>query len=281
MRVNNDIQPHQRIMMPVTRSTLQSTTSISRFARPVLASVLAIAVLAFAPWTLAHENKDQQPDEQAKPPQRDVPTEHEMRELAGWQIRVDKRLLQEPDAELGQRALNMLEARLRAIEVVMPDKALEQLREILIQLDLDHDDLRAMQYHPSAGWLRDNGYSEDLEKVVHLPRAQALLNRQTARAMPWVILHELAHGYHDLVLGFDHPGILEHFEQVKEQRNLEEVLHASGRLQRHYALTDHKEWFAEMTEAYFGSNDFYPFVRAELYMFDREGHDLVKEVWGD
>lgn len=204
-----------------------------------------------------------------------------MRELAGWQVRVDARLFEEPNEELGRRALEVLEARLRAIEVIMPDKALGQLREILIQLDLDHDELRNMQYHPSARWLRDNGYSEDLEKVVHLPRAEGLLNRERARAMPWVILHELAHGYHDLVLGFDHPDILKHFETVKERRNLEEVLNHSGRLVRHYALTDHKEWFAEMTEAYFGSNDFYPFVRAELFMFDREGHDLIKRLWGD
>ena len=29
-------------------------------------------------------------------------------------------------------------------------------------------------------------------------------------------------------------------------------------------LTDHKEFFAEMSEAYFGMNDFFPFNRAEL-----------------
>jgi hypothetical protein len=35
-------------------------------------------------------------------------------------------------------------------------------------------------------------------------------------------------------------------------------------LTQHYALTNQKEFFAEMTEAYFGVNDFYPFNRAEL-----------------
>ncbi|MGO9112581.1 MAG: hypothetical protein ACLP9L_25400 [Thermoguttaceae bacterium] len=33
-----------------------------------------------------------------------------------------------------------------------------------------------------------------------------------------------------------------------------------GQHVRHYALTDHKEFFAEMSEAYFGMNDFFPFV---------------------
>jgi hypothetical protein len=37
-----------------------------------------------------------------------------------------------------------------------------------------------------------------------------------------------------------------------------------GPTREHYALTDEKEFFAEMTEAYFGANDFYPFVVGEL-----------------
>ncbi len=238
---------------------------------PVMILLLALAIAAPAP-------ADEEP---AEPPQRDVPTDHETRELVGWQVRIDRRLLQGEHESLGTRSINALEGRLRAVEVVLPEQALAHLRKVVLQLDLDHDGLGAMQYHPSAGWLRDNGYSEDLEKVVHLPRAESLLSWRTARTMPWVVLHELAHAYHDQVLGFDHPGILEHFNKVKEQGNLEEVLHASGRMQRHYALTNHKEWFAEMTEAYFGSNDFYPFVRAELFAFDPEGHDLLKEVWGD
>lgn len=219
--------------------------------------------------------------ESAPIPQRDVPTDHEVRDLAGWQVRIDKRLLQGEHEELGSRAVGMLESHLWAIETVMPAKPLEQLREVVIQIDFDYDGLENKQYHPSAGWLRANGYPEDLEKVVHIARAERLVDRRLARMMPNVVLHELAHAYHDLVLGFDHPEILSHFEEVVERRQLEEVLHASGELRRHYALTNHKEWFAEMTEAYFGSNDFYPFVRAQLLMSDPAGHALIKKLWGD
>ena len=49
---------------------------------------------------------------------------------------------------------------------------------------------------------------------------------------------------------------------------------------RHYALTNHKEYFAEGTEAYFYRNDFYPFVRAELKEHDPELHELLVEIWG-
>jgi len=52
-------------------------------------------------------------------------------------------------------------------------------------------------------------------------------------------------------------------------------------LVKHYALTDQKEFFAEMTEAFFGSNDFYPFNRAELKQLDPSFNRLLEEIWNE
>jgi dipeptidyl-peptidase-4 len=49
---------------------------------------------------------------------------------------------------------------------------------------------------------------------------------------------------------------------------------------KHYAATNHKEYFAEGTEAYFYHNDFYPFVRAELKQHDPTLHDALEKIWG-
>jgi len=40
------------------------------------------------------------------------------------------------------------------------------------------------------------------------------------------------------------------------------------------------EYFAEASESYFGVNDFYPFVRAELKEFDPAAYFLMEEIWG-
>ena len=40
------------------------------------------------------------------------------------------------------------------------------------------------------------------------------------------------------------------------------------------------EFFAEMTEAYFGSNDFYPFVTSELKQAEPETFALIAKIWG-
>jgi hypothetical protein len=45
-------------------------------------------------------------------------------------------------------------------------------------------------------------------------------------------------------------------------------------------MTNHKEYFSETTEAYFGTNDIFPFVRAELKKHDPAMYALLEEVWG-
>ena len=59
------------------------------------------------------------------------------------------------------------------------------------------------------------------------------------------------------------------------------VDHANGTMQRAYALTNEKEYFAELTEAYYGFNDFYPFNREQLQAFDPAGYLLVEQAWGE
>jgi len=215
---------------------------------------------------------------QAKP-EPTKPASHTERKLEGWTIRVDDRLLKGPDEATGTRALRFLEGKLSDIKVVVPEDKLKKLQAVVIVLDLSHGGLRSMQYHPSAGWLKANGYSTDLAKCVHLPRAADLPTRRNISEQPWVILHELAHAYHDQVLGFEEPRIKEAYEKYKKSGRGEKALLYNGNRVKHYALTNHKEFFAEMTEAYFGVNDFFPFNRAELKEAEPEILAMLSAIW--
>ncbi|MFH1301527.1 MAG: hypothetical protein ABIK07_10745 [Planctomycetota bacterium] len=97
---------------------------------------------------------------------------------------------------------------------------------------------------------------------------------------PYVVLHELAHAYHDQVLSFDQADIVATFNAAKEKGIYESVLLHTGKKVRHYGLNNHKEYFAESTEAYLGVNDFYPFVRAELEAHDPTMYALMIKIWG-
>jgi hypothetical protein len=210
-----------------------------------------------------------------------IPTAHTARTLEGWTVRVDDRLLQGDGAELGERALKLLNARLVSISVVVPEKSLEKLRAVTIQLDLDFPGLRAMQYHPSVGWLKAQGYSEELAKCVHIPNVEGFLSPFENHRMPWVVLHELAHAFHDQVLSFDEPRIRAAWEKFRDSGKYQSVLNSPGNTREHYGLSNPKEFFAEMTESYFGSNDFYPFVTGELKQAEPEIFALMAEIWGE
>lgn len=207
------------------------------------------------------------------------PASRTVREIEGWTVRVDDRLLQPPHDQLGSRALRFLEARLFEIQEVVPPERLADLRTIKIVLDLDCGQLGSMQYHPSADWLESNGYATELVKCVHLPRAADVATRRNINEQPWVILHELAHGYHDQFLGFEEPRILAAYDQFKQSGHGDAALLFNGDRVRHYGLTDQKEFFAEMTEAYFGSNDFFPFNRAELKETEPRLFELLTTIW--
>jgi len=211
----------------------------------------------------------------------ELPTKHTTRDIEGWPVRVDDRLLNGDSAALGERALKLLTARLVAITIVVPELALSKLRAVPIQVDLDYGELKAMQYHPSVDWLKSKGYSEDLAKCVHIPKVENFLSPYENHRMPWVVLHELAHGYHDQVLGFENPKIEEAWRNFCGTGKYNWVVTSPGHMREHYGLTNAKEFFAEMTETYFGSNDFYPFVAGELKKEEPEIFALMAEMWGE
>lgn len=214
------------------------------------------------------------------PPDLPKPTSRTTLDLEGWKIRVDDRLLQGPDQALGIRSLRFLEAKLAEIKLVAPPDKVKKLQAMTIVLDLTHGKLTSMQYHPGADWLRENGYAEDLVKCVHIPQASDLATKRSTNEQPWVILHELAHAYHDQVLSFHHPGVKKAYENYKASGRGEKTLLYNGERVKHYALTNPQEFFAEMTESYFGSDDFYPFNRAELKESEPEIYNLMVEIWG-
>lgn len=209
-----------------------------------------------------------------------LPTAHTSRDIEGWNVRVDYRLLKGEHAADGARALKLLEARLIAITFAVPEKSLAKLRTITIELDWNYGDLNVMQYHPDAGWLKEHGYSEKLAKCVHIPELKDFLEPEGIHSQPWVVLHELAHGFHDQTIGFDEPRVKAAWKKFRDSGKYKSVLTVSGKMHEHYGLTDPKEFFAEMTECYFGSNDFYPFVAGELKQAEPEIFDLLADIWG-
>ena len=215
--------------------------------------------------------------EEATPPK---PASHTEKQVEGWTVQVDDRLLEGEGAALGQKTLRLLETRLYEVKLLVPADKVQRLQKVTFWLDLTCGSLKSPQYHPDVEWLKKHEFDPQLAKCVHIPSADYFCALRFQREQPLGVLHELAHAYHDQVLSFDHAEIKAAWQRIAGGERYANVLHASGKRRPHYAATDRMEFFAEMTESYFGANDFFPFNTAELQAEEPAIYELMEKIWG-
>lgn len=204
------------------------------------------------------------------------------RTIECWTVHVNEKLLAER-ADETEKALKLTQAQLAEIVRVVPTNAVAKLREVPLWFSPEYPGTQPKaEYHPDAGWLRANKRDPAMAKSVEYSNVR-IIEREVIR-MPMLALHELAHAYHDRVLGFNHAEIKAAYERAKASGSYDKVERwfGSGRpntFERAYAMTNEKEYFAETTEAFFGRNDFFPFTKAELEKHDPEMFKLLGRVW--
>ncbi len=245
--------------------------------RFVYQKLLILGLIMNSAMSAASIRGDEQPDIN---PEKGIRFHPVKKQIEGWTVFVEPILLQDGEDMQGQKALEMLANHLQRIKILVPPAPLKKMRGLEIWVERNHPTLKSMQYHPSKSWLLQHKHDPRLAKKVHIPVASNLLSRQQMLKHPMVVLHELAHAYHDQILGFDHPEIINAYQVMKASGSYEKVLLYTGKTVEHYGLTNHKEYFAEGTEAYFYRNDFYPFVRAELERHDPTMHEVLLKIWG-
>jgi len=200
-------------------------------------------------------------------------------EVGGWLVLVSDQLkVAEPAAT--ERALELLEVQCRRVSdaLVAAPEALLALTGVVLWCSPQYEGFRMKaEYHPGEKWIEENGRHPLLTKSVELTNIP-ILEKECVR-MPMLLLHELAHAYHDQVVGRENPKVLAAFREAVLKKRYEKVARHNGRPQRAYAITNPQEYFAETTEAYFGQNDFYPFNRIDLLRYDPEMFKVLAELW--
>jgi hypothetical protein len=197
---------------------------------------------------------------------------YETQNIQGWTVHIEKSAL---DHAKLKTALVALEAQLTEIKSFLNPEIVTKLKAVPIWLNKKTPHTTC--YHPSIQWLKKNNRMPEKARSVELQGVDSFIN--TSSTQPMVMLHELAHAYHHRVLDFNDPVITKAFNQAVAAKSYEKVKHISGRIVRHYALTDEKEYFAEASEAYFGKNDYHPFNRTELKEHDPAAYAMVESVW--
>ncbi len=210
---------------------------------------------------------------------------HQTNAIEGWRVLVSERLLAE-DKAATEKALELLRLQLQEIVRVVPAPAVAKLREVTLWFSPEYPGVKPRaEYHPGAGWLRDNGRDPVMAKGVEFTDVRDF--EKEMKRMPNFTLHELAHGYHDRVLpdGFGNKEIKAAYARAKASKSYNKVERwfGNGRpntKEKAYAMTSPMEYFAETTESFFSRNDFFPFTRAELKQHDPEMEQLLGNLWG-
>lgn len=174
---------------------------------------------------------------------------------------------------------------------IIPEEALNVMRKNPIWMEKNNTaNSSAAWYHTWAGYPESIGDLKEKGKCVEITNYSNYIS-WTDQNQPLMVLHELCHLYHDQGLGGDrNQTINEAYQNAKENG-----LYAEGWYRYNVNQTSQSQWtkvtdvycmvtvweyFAEMCEAYWGENDYYPFNYNQLKEHDPMGFAMMESIWG-
>lgn len=174
-------------------------------------------------------------------------------------------------------ALGILSRKFAEIAKIVKPTHLEGLKKVPLWIEYQRKSDGAMWYHPSKDWLLSNGYPEDMTKSVEIKNLRNFIDWQSEQ--PFMVLHEFAHAHQDQFIPHLQEKIELAYKSALASEKYNSVPYVKGGLQKAYAMNNKVEYFAELSEAYFGKNDYYPFTKDDLKEFDPAGYKLMQDAW--
>lgn len=194
--------------------------------------------------------------------------------IEGWTVLVSLDLLHSGPAT-ADLCLRNLRSCQRSIARQVPPRIAQRLHHVSAWLEPDNPKRPGGLYYSTKDFLVQSGGNPDKARCVEFTAIAAHpVNRHT-------IFHEYAHAWHDRFLSYDNPAMKTAYDRALQGGRYDIVERSdTGGLQRAYALTNHREFFAELSVAWFGESRFFPHNREQLAAFDPESHDMIAVAWG-
>jgi hypothetical protein len=200
-------------------------------------------------------------------------TRYEIKDIEGWQVYLHKDLL--PGGEkrdIGEPAIAKLTYGFRKVKQMVAEKPLKKLQAVKIWLEVDstngkHGRTSGYQYHPGAGWLKKMDFHPKKHRCVEFGNAASLAKRSDFKTVQ-VMMHELAHAYHDQVLTFDDKDV---YAAHKRARAEDSKYPKKDWVVR----ANHKEFYAGLVTRFYESEE----RRKELVDRDAVFEKKMTEYW--
>jgi len=202
--------------------------------------------------------------------------------LSGYHVYVEMTAIN-TDAHTTSLALELLQEKLTEVDnFLLTAKAKRYLKRVRFFMDWNNGSNKGAQYHVSRQWVVAHGLPPEMAKSVHITSIHNFIN--WTQNQPYMVLHEMAHAYHDLRLSYNNIYVKEAYQNAISKGLYSNISYKAGNSsvktpKRAYALNSAQEYFAEITKAFFGRNDYYPFNRADLKTYDPEGYKLMRFMW--
>ena len=141
--------------------------------------------------------------------------------MRSWTIHLSAELWREKPA-LTKAMFKIMDKQLERVENAIPEKALEQIRSVDVWISPAIPDVQpTAAYHPSVVWLKNNNRNPLMAKCVEITNVDNF-EFENVR-MPYLMLHELAHAYHDQVLDFRNSKVRKAFEAARDSGGYDKV----------------------------------------------------------
>lgn len=143
-----------------------------------------------------------------------------------------------------------------------------------------------LTFHHDPEWMKQNGIM--LEKCRNIEIYSANDYMEWRICQPLILFHEFVHSFHcfigrerndikrayNLAMKNHLYDMVQHIARKDKITNQEIIIYRRG-----YAAMNHYEYFAQMTEAYFGSCNYYPFNKLQLKQYDNIAYQLCNKIW--
>jgi hypothetical protein len=197
--------------------------------------------------------------------------------LHGFQIRVSRELLSTSPRQ-AEEVLRLVDQQLADVRTRVPSAVWAHLQSVPITIAS-----MRMTAPAAYDWREEDSPFEGLlgpERGIMIGNLYEYVRVSRDQEQPMALLHELGHAYHHRFLGGDdYQPIRKAYDLAMRQGLYDRVKRRNAPDQPAYAKSDAREYFCELTEAYFGRNDFFPFTREELERHDPLGYATVEAAW--
>ena len=241
-------------------TTIIQFTAITNYLKPVFSACLTIALFSGFSTTASAADKDI--------------AYHKM-QLEGWTVYIEQKLVNDNDKRVFP-ALKILSNKLSETKKLLPSQHLPSLIQVPIWISENTGGLAEFYFFDGRVYRNER----NPKKIGGIEIQNIDLFLSNIDVIPMLLIHELAHAYHKLNYKKLDKKIMDAFRNARWEKLYKDVrLGRSLHRENLYASTSPFEYFAELSEAYFGYSNMFPHTREELKKHDPVGYKMVEEAW--